>query len=185
MTIIVRQCTSLGSYATFPLLPNPIIKWPCVKSAWWLVVWLVVLFCSLSTLFGSFNAELNLKLFSINIVFVYKQLKIKSVQLNVKTVQLNVKTVLFQTIQFCISTQFSSIWPIDWTLSGATTTGLSRPGSDGNKGVLCIPQSSIITGTSPSDCLVIFTNPSARVGYDTRSIFKRSLTGLNSEFSFS
>ena len=30
-----------------------------------------------------------------------------------------------------------------------------------------------------------FTNPSARAGYDTRSIFKRSLTGLNSEFSFS
>ena len=28
-------------------------------------------------------------------------------------------------------------------------------------------------------------NPSARAGYDTRSIFKRSLTGLNSEFSFS
>ena len=31
----------------------------------------------------------------------------------------------------------------------------------------------------------IFTNPSARAGYDTRSIFKRSFTGLNSEFSFS
>ena len=28
-------------------------------------------------------------------------------------------------------------------------------------------------------------NPSARAGYDTRSIFKQSLTGLNSEFSFS
>ena len=28
-------------------------------------------------------------------------------------------------------------------------------------------------------------NPSAREGYDTRSIFNRSLTGLNSEFSFS
>ena len=27
--------------------------------------------------------------------------------------------------------------------------------------------------------------PSARTGYDTMSIFKRSLTGLNSEFSFS
>ena len=27
-------------------------------------------------------------------------------------------------------------------------------------------------------------NPSAQVGYDTRSIFKRSLTGLNSGFSF-
>ena len=33
--------------------------------------------------------------------------------------------------------------------------------------------------------LSIFTNLSARVGYDTRSIFKQSLTGLNSEFSFS
>ena len=32
---------------------------------------------------------------------------------------------------------------------------------------------------------IIFTNPSARAGYDTRSIFKRSLTGLNSGFSFS
>ena len=32
---------------------------------------------------------------------------------------------------------------------------------------------------------IIFTNPSARAGYDTRSIFKRSLTGLTSEFSFS
>ena len=28
-------------------------------------------------------------------------------------------------------------------------------------------------------------NPSARAGYDTRSIFKQSLTGLNLEFSFS
>ena len=36
------------------------------------------------------------------------------------------------------------------------------------------------TGTSN-----IFTEPSAQAGYDTRSIFKRSLTGLNSEFSFS
>ena len=32
---------------------------------------------------------------------------------------------------------------------------------------------------------IIFTNPSARAGYDTRSIFKRSLTGLNLAFSFS
>ena len=29
----------------------------------------------------------------------------------------------------------------------------------------------------------IFTNPSTRAGYGTRSFFKRSLTGLNSEFS--
>ena len=33
--------------------------------------------------------------------------------------------------------------------------------------------------------LFVFTNPSARAGYNTRSIFKQSLTGLNSEFSFS
>ena len=33
--------------------------------------------------------------------------------------------------------------------------------------------------------LSIFTKPSTRAGYDTRSILKRSLTGLNSEFSFS
>ena len=32
--------------------------------------------------------------------------------------------------------------------------------------------------------IIIFTNPSARAECDTRSIFKRSLTGLNSEFSF-
>ncbi len=28
------------------------------------------------------------------------------------------------------------------------------------------------------DHVVLFTNPSARAGYDTRSVFKRSLTGF-------
>ena len=37
-----------------------------------------------------------------------------------------------------ISTQFSSIWPIDRTLSGTTTLGQSGPGSDGNERVLRI-----------------------------------------------
>ena len=41
-------------------------------------------------------------------------------------------------------------------LSGATTPGQSGPGSDGNEGVLCIPQSSSIAGTSSSDCLVSY-----------------------------
>ena len=50
--------------------------------------------------------------------------------------------------------QFNSIGPIDRTLSGATTPDQSGPGSDGNEGVLRIPQSSTISGTSPSDCLV-------------------------------
>ena len=39
-------------------------------------------------------------------------------------------------------------------LSGAATPDQSGPGSDGNKGVLRIPQSSSITGTSPSNSLV-------------------------------
>ena len=43
------------------------------------------------------------------------------------------KTVLFQTIQFCIGTQFSSIWPIDRTLSDTTAAGQSGPGSDDNE----------------------------------------------------
>ena len=51
----------------------------------------------------------------------------------------------------------SSIWPIDRALSGATTLGQSGPGSDGNEGVLCIPQSSSITEASPSDCLASYT----------------------------
>ena len=66
--------------------------------------------------------------FSISIVFV--------------RTQLNVATVLFQAIQFRISMQFSSIWSIDRTLLSATTPGQSGPGSDGNKGVLRILQSS-------------------------------------------
>ena len=66
------------------------------------------------------------------------------------------KTVSFQTIQFRISTQFSSIWPIDRTLSSATTPGQSGPGSNGNEGVLRIPQISSITGTSPSDGLMSY-----------------------------
>ena len=33
--------------------------------------------------------------------------------------------------------------------------------------------------------IILFTNPSYRRGYDSRLIFKRCLTGLNSEYSFS
>ena len=64
------------------------------------------------------------------------------------------KTILFQTVQFSITTQFSSIWPIDRTLSGAITPGQSGPGSDGNEEVLHILEISGITGTSLPDCLV-------------------------------
>ena len=45
---------------------------------------------------------------------------------------------------------------MDRTLSGATTLGQSRPGSDGNEGVLHIPQSSSIIEASPLDYLVSY-----------------------------
>ena len=40
-------------------------------------------------------------------------------------------------------------------------------------------------GSIPGRVIILYLpNPSARAGYDTRSIFKQSLRGFNSEFSF-
>ena len=66
--------------------------------------------------------------------------------------------------------QLSSIWPIDRILSGATTPGQSGPGSDGNEGVLRIPQSSSFTGTSPSDCLVSYPGHSLVGSYSSAEV---------------
>ena len=49
---------------------------------------------------------------------------------------------------------YSSIWPTDRTLSGATIQGQSRSGSNGNVGVLRILQNSSIPGVLPPDYLV-------------------------------
>ena len=49
----------------------------------------------------------------------------------------------------------SSIWPIDRTLSGATTTGECGPQTDVNEGALRILQCLSIIGASLSDCLVL------------------------------
>ena len=54
----------------------------------------------------------------------------------------------------------SSIWPTDRTLSGDTTPGQSEPGSDDNKGVLCVPDNFCITEASLSECLVSYTGHS-------------------------
>ena len=67
--------------------------------------------------------------------------------------KLNVKTVLFQKYQFNVNIPFNSICPIDRTLSGIPIPGYSRPESNGNEGLLRIPQRSSITETSQSDCL--------------------------------
>ena len=64
------------------------------------------------------------------------------------------ETVLLQTIQFGISRQFSSIWPIDRTILGATILSGNGPGIGVNEGVLCITPTSSITRASSSDCLV-------------------------------
>ena len=48
-----------------------------------------------------------------------------------------------------------AIRPTDRTLSGATKWGQSGPGSDGNEGLLHIPQISKV-GASPSDCLMSY-----------------------------
>ena len=63
----------------------------------------------------------------------------------------------FDFKQFSLAeVQFSSIWSIDRTLLDSTAPGQSGPGSDGNEGVLSIPQSSSIIVTSPSDCFVSY-----------------------------
>ena len=60
--------------------------------------------------------------------------------------QLNVKSVLFQSIQFSISTHFSSLVPIDRILLGTTSPDKRGPASDAYKKVLHIRQSSSIIG---------------------------------------
>ena len=80
-----------------------------------------------------------------------KTVLFKTIQLSIQKLfhfklvcSLNVKIVLFQAMLFSISAQFSSIWPIDRTLSSATTSSQCGPGSNGNEGILCVPQSSSI-----------------------------------------
>ena len=97
---------------------------------------------SISSYLVSSNSSNSNNSVCISIVFVHTPL--------------NVKTVLFQAIRLIIRTHFTSIRPIDRTLSGATTSDQSGSGSDANEEVLCISQNSSITGTSPSDCLVSY-----------------------------
>ena len=59
----------------------------------------------------------------------------------------------------------SSIWPIDRTLSGATTLDQSGPGSNDNEGILRILQSFNIIRASSSDCLVSYTGHSLEESY--------------------
>ena len=69
---------------------------------------------------------------------------------------------------------------MDRALSGATTSGQSGPGSDGNERVLCIPQSSSTAGTSPSACLVSYQDILLRC---SQCIFQPQLTGQYTELN--
>ena len=60
-----------------------------------------------------------------------------------------IQRIAAKTVLFYLT--ISIVYP--GPLSGATIPGQSGPGSDGNEGVLRIPQRSSIAGTSPSDCL--------------------------------
>ena len=67
---------------------------------------------------------------------------------------------------------------MDRTLSGATTHGQAGPGSDDNEGIPRIPQSSGITDTSPSDCLVLYTGNSLGESYpsaEMQSVYSTAL----------
>ena len=65
-----------------------------------------------------FSTEFNCqKHFYFKLFSLVKQFQFKQFSFSLAYVRsLNVKTVLFQAIQLSISTQFSSIWPIDQVL---------------------------------------------------------------------
>ena len=74
---------------------------------------------------------------------------------------------------------------MDRTLSGATNPGKSEPGSNGNEGVLCISQSSSITGASPSDCLVSYLGHSLGKFYpsaEKQSVYSAAPFNLASKY---
>ena len=86
--------------------------------------------------------------------------------------------ILFQTIQFSINTLFKcknqySEGSIEGTLSGATTPGQSGPRSNDNEGVLHIPQSSSLSGTSLSECLVSYPGHSSGWSYPSVEVQPR------------
>ena len=76
--------------------------------------------------------------------------------------QQNGQTVLFQTIQFCKSHLF--IWILN--VKQFYLLPLLPPGSNGNKGVLHIPQIAK-TGDSPSDCLLSYSGHTLGKSYPT------------------
>ena len=59
---------------------------------------------------------------------------------------------------------------MDRILSGATNPGQSGPRGYDNEGVLCIPQSSDISGALPSDCLILYARHLLQWSYSSAEI---------------
>ena len=69
-------------------------------------------------------------------------------------------------------------------ISDATTPGQSGPGSDGNEVVLCIPQSSSITGASLLNCIMSYPGHSLGEPYpstETKSVYSTALPNWTSK----
>ena len=81
-------------------------------------------------------------------------------------IQLSINSIKHQSFVYIVKWSNSSIWPIDMTLSDATSLGKSEPGSEANKKILRIPQNSSIVRASPLDCLVPY--PGLSLGVFTR-----------------
>ena len=75
----------------------------------------------------------------------------------------------------------SSIWPIDKTLSSTTILGQSGLGSNCIERVLHIPQSSSITRTSSSDCLIALVGFRSQVKEESTFWVLVNLLNLQSE----
>ena len=90
------------------------------------------------------------------------------------------KTVLFQVIQFSISTQFSSIQPIDRVPPGATTPGHGGPRAMAKKGCSVFPKAPALLQPHHQIVQCSFQDTSWRGSYSsacTRGILQLQPTG--------
>ena len=67
---------------------------------------------------------------------------------------------------------------MDRTLSSSTTPSLQGPGSDGDVGVVRIPQTFAVTEASPSDCLQSYRDTRWGKSYHSAAIKSVYLTAL-------
>ena len=101
----------------------------------------------------------------VSTVLMSKTFPFQKIQFNISTqvkckYKFNCQThfyfKLFNLVNQFYFKQFSWAKVYTLALSGASIPGQSGPESNGNEGVLRIPQSPSITGTSPWDCLVSY-----------------------------